>query len=225
MPPDEDLGEEVLRAGGWSRRTLGVIALAVLAVVVGLVIGVTRGGDGTPSAQSPAPSSHPTTMRVTTTPAPAVAGNDVLDLSISGGGAEEISPVRHGRWTVTVSTLLTNYATRSFGIDGPLRVTGRGVGSTVKVKVAELAAGRYETRFRRPPALTLLRPAANVELWVELAVACRTLVPHRPPLQDLAVTIPLSGTSAPALFYFRDLVTGYPSVKEPRSCWTRSGNS
>lgn len=218
MRPDDDLADEVLRAGGWSRRTLGAIALAGLVVVLGLVVGLTRGGSDSSSAHSPAPSGQPSTLRMTTTPPQPMAGNDVLGISLIGGSGVTSSSVRHGRWRVTVSTDLTNYATRALAIGGPLRVTGKGVGREITVNAAELAAARYEGLGRRPPVLTVIRPAAHVELWVELTFNCRAPAPRRAPLRNLAVTVPLVGMSAPALFYFADLTSGFPMAKQPPGC-------
>src|SRR3954453_15945020 len=110
MRSDDDLGEEMLLSGGWSRRTIGGIAVAGLAVVAGLVVGLTHGGDGMSSARRPASSSQPTTLRLTTAPPGLVPGNNVLDLSLIGGEAVASSPAAPGRWTLTVSSDLTNYA-------------------------------------------------------------------------------------------------------------------
>jgi hypothetical protein len=215
---DDERGEEVLRAGGWSRRTAGAIAVAGLVVALGLAVGLTHGGGGTPGAETSAPA--PESSRVVVFYPPTMTGNDAID--VGSWTAEQTRAGARGapEWFAIASAGLVNYANRAFLIDYPITVTGDGVGQAITVDVAMV--GLDETGGNassiRPRGLTTIRPLENVELWVKLRLPCVTPSPHRSPIHNLRISISLEGTTAPATFTFRQLFGLRGAPRQPPTC-------
>src|SRR4051794_15326183 len=128
---DDERGEEVLRAGGWSRRTAGAIAVAGLVVGLGLAVVLTHGGRGTPGAETSAPA--PESSRAVVFYPPTMTGNDAID--VGNWTAEQTRAGARGapEWFVIASAGLVNYANQAFLIDYPITVTGDGVGQAITV--------------------------------------------------------------------------------------------
>lgn len=207
MPPEQVPGDELLQTGGWSRRTRAAIALGVLVVAVGLVIGLTR-DDHTSSAQhSAAPSAAPTASS-----APALTGNDVL---VPGQWTDVSSgPFPHHERLVVAVAELVSSTDRRLTVLYPISVTGVDSDNAVSVEDAELTAGRTNGSFLPPRPLTTIPARAHVEVWMKLRITCdgRKVSFHR-----AAVSIALLGTSEPAVFRFPDLF-GSQLPQRPTPC-------
>ena len=210
MPPQRDADDELLQAGGWSRRTGAAILFGVLVLAVGLVIGLVRHSNQASNAPSPTPSVA--LSQTTSSAAPAPAGNDVLisghwsRLSVGDGPSHE--------WSVVVSAELASLSDESFTAIYPISVEGPGIRRVVSVDRAEIAADRGNASLVAPTRLTNLRGHAHVEVWIKLRIACgeRRFSPR-----GVRVSIALDGATEPALFRFVELF-GSSVVPRPEPC-------
>jgi hypothetical protein len=123
----------------------------------------------------------------------------------------------HHRWVIIAETAINDYADHDLFVTGPITLNGGGA-DLVKVRTAELAEHPSGWNYRRPPAVTHLRPLAHLELWLKVSVGCRTPFQPRSPLRGVRVIIPLSGATAPAVFSTTTLFGNVGLPHRPRRC-------
>lgn len=213
MAAEGQRDEEVLRAGGWNRRARAAILGGGLVVVLGLIVGLTRGGDGSSPGDGSATTHAPTsTFHIA---APRVSGNDVLFTSTWARVSSEEGAPGSGEWVLIVSAGLVNSADQPLTIAEPITVHG-GVRSAVVVDVAEVAK-EDQLSTVRPPSLTTIAPKAHVEIWVKLRLPCVASSKHRSTFPKLTISIPLDRTIEPATFSFAQLFGSLRSLR-PSGC-------
>lgn len=209
MPSDRDVGDELLEAGGWSRRTVVAIALAVLVVAVAVVVGLTGGGGHSSSAQRSAEPSAPESLSVSS-PAAALTGNDVLIPGLWSRFGNDMAS--NNRWSVTASAELVSSTDRTLSVLYPITIAG--IGNEVSVNYAEVADARNSASLAPPEPLSRIGGRSTVEVWIQLRVPCGE---HRFSFRDGTISIALAGTTEPALFAFHELF-GASVVRRPEPC-------
>jgi hypothetical protein len=115
---------------------------------------------------------------------------------------------------LTLSAELSSITDRTLSVLYPISIAGSGVGKAVSVTYAELAADHANDDLGPPTPLSRIRGRAHVEVWIRMRIACR--VP-RFVLRGARLSIALAGTSAPAVFSFRDLFGSSPP-RRPDPC-------
>jgi hypothetical protein len=196
VPPDRDPGEELLQSGGWSRRTVVAIAVGVLVVVTGVVVGLTRSGGGSSSAQHSADPSAPQTGRTPETPA--VTGNAVV-IQGSSYGFGTTATAHHGLIENVVAALVS-IAESPYSVLYPISVSG--LDKAISVDDVEIAADDMNESQLVPAPLTTIRPGSHIEIWMKLRIRCGQ---GEVSFRRGTVSIALAGTFAPAVFKFGDL--------------------
>jgi hypothetical protein len=197
-----------------SRSRIGVAALTVVAIaaVAGIVLALSRSGQGNPSAHFPPPSPPRFTGSISL---PTVlTGNDVLDFPVAGGSRLTSLPLGGNQWVVVAAADLTNFSNQLLVIDEPIAVAGRGESGAVIVESAEITATRNASATEPPPLLTRIQAAQNVDVWIRLRVDCNALRAQDRSLSGMGVIIPLSGLP-PAVFEFGDLFGIDPGSAQP----------
>jgi hypothetical protein len=221
--PGHDVGndgvEEVLDTGSRSRRATVVLTVAGLAVLAGLVVALTRSGSGTPATTTSVPS-LPTVSLPERLPT-AVAGNDVLEVSLNGGSGLIIRPLGGNRWSVVATAVLTNFGSRALQVFEPVGIAGRGIGTGVIVKTAEIASGEYSNTTVPPRPLTRIPSGANVQLWIHLEVDCGILATEGASIANLGVIVAMSNVTSPAIFQLGQLVSLNPDAAQSPPCRSR----
>lgn len=211
MPAVHEPGDELLQTGGWSRWTFGALAVGTLVVVVALVVGLTRGGGHSSSAQhssQPSGSAGPSVIAS----ASEVAGNDVL---VPGLWSRAMSgTTRHHIWSALVSAELINNRDQDFGIRYPIGVLGIDTGIELPDVRAMIATDYRSGMIRRPDPVGVVGADAHVEIWIELRVSCAQ---RRVSFRGVTVSIPLIGASDAATFSFSKLFNT-PAVRRPQPC-------